>query len=590
MCGIFGYIGPKNDAAQLVFDGLKRLEYRGYDSWGVAVIPTSGKYIEVKKKIGKIAQANISELSLGTLSIGHTRWATHGGVTDANAHPHLDCTKNIAIIHNGIFEQFEKYKKILIKNGHVFISETDSEVIAHRIEDRLSTMPFQEAVRATFLEMKGLNAIIAIHKNERKLVAARQGSPLVIGFGKDENYLASDPAALLPHTSSVYFLEDGQCAVITDKSVEVFDLQYNTKVNITPQTLTWKPQQGEKGKYPYFMIKEIHEQPSLLTEILATSSSHINHISFLLKDADVPYFVGSGTSSYEALIGKYLFSMLWNKQSIASFGSEFSYDLSFLRKDATVLALSQSGETMDLLEPLKVAKKQGARIIALVNVLGSSLYRLADEKILVGAGPEKAVASTKAATAKIAHLILLTFAGLGKLDEGKKNISQAIISSKKLLSSRWVKSVQGLAKQLQHVEHIFVIGRGISYPVTLETALKIKEISYIHAEGLAAGELKHGTLALVEKGTPTIVYLPHDETYEATLTSAREMKARGAHIIGVSYKNNNIFDSFIHIEDAGIATIIPNVIFAQLLAYYLAVEKKLDPDMPRNLAKSVTVK
>ncbi len=590
MCGIFGYIGQKNNAAQLVFDGLKRLEYRGYDSWGVAIIPTHGQYIEVKKKIGKIAHADISELPPGTLSIGHTRWATHGSVTDFNAHPHLDCTKQLTIIHNGIFENFEEYKKILIQKGHKFISDTDSEVIAHRIEDHLHTMSFQEAVRATFLEMKGLNAIIAIHKNERKLVAARQGSPLVIGFGKNENYLASDPTALLPHTSSVYFLEDGQYTIITDKHVDMYDLRRNSKIKITPQSLTWKPQQGEKGKYSYFMIKEIHEQPSLLTEILATTSSHIQKTSLLLKKADSLYLVGSGTSSYEALIGKHIFSMLWNKRSVASLGSEFSYDLPYLKKDTTVLALSQSGETMDLLEPLKIAKKQGSRIIALVNVLGSSLYRLADEKILVGAGPEKAVASTKAATAKITHLLLLAYAGLGKLEEGKKHISQAIISSKKLLSLQIIKQIHQLAKKLHRVEHIFVIGRGISYPVTLEAALKIKEISYIHAEGLAAGELKHGTLALVEKGTPTIVFLPCDETYEATLTSAREMKARGALIIGISYKNNDIFDAFIHVKDAGIATVIPNIMFAQLLAYYLAIEKKLDPDMPRNLAKSVTVK
>lgn len=590
MCGIFGYIGDKNNAAELVFEGLKRLEYRGYDSWGVAVIPALGGQIKVKKMIGKIAQSHVSDLPSGSLSIGHTRWATHGGVTHLNAHPHLDCSSNISIIHNGIFENFEQHKKALIKKGHTFHSETDSEVIAHLIESHMSKMTFRNAVRKTFLEMKGLNAIIAIHSLERELVAARQGSPLVIGFGQNENYLASDPAALLPHTSSVYFLEDGQYAVIKASSVEVFDLQEDTVVSINPQTLLWKPQQGEKGKYPHFMIKEIHEQPSLLTEVLANTGSHAVFISSILKNSNMPYFVGSGTSSYEALIGKYLCSILWHKQSIASFGSEFLYDLPLLTSNSTIFALSQSGETMDLLEPLKIAKKQGVQIIALVNVLGSSLYRMADEKMLVGAGLEKAVASTKAATAKFAHLILLTYAGLGKLDEGKELLAQAILSSKELLSPNQVKHIQKLAKQLQHVAHIFVIGRGISYPVTLETALKIKEISYIHAEGLAAGELKHGTLALVEKGTPTIAFLPNDETYEATLNSVREMKARGAYIIGVSFKECDVFDTFIHVKQAGIATIIPNVIFAQLLAYYLAVEKKLDPDMPRNLAKSVTVK
>ena len=593
MCGIFGYVGSQNSAATLVLDGLKQLEYRGYDSWGVAVIPSSQeneKKIIVKKRVGKIGGANVSDLPAGSLALGHTRWATHGGVTEANAHPHMDCLGKIAVVHNGIFENYEEEKKNLLAKGHTFLSETDSEVIAHLLEEATKDAPFEDAVRAVFTHMDGLNALIAINTEERVLVAARNGSPLVIGFGEHENFLASDPAALLLHTKSVYFLEDGEMASVKDNSVVVKHIQTGEVIAVTPQILEWDMSQAEKGEYAHYMLKEIHEQPKILREIVLNSGKYTEEVAQRLQAASNLFFVGCGTSSYEALVSKYLFSLIAHIHSTSEIGSEFQYDLGFLNATSAVVALSQSGETMDILEPLKKAKAQGASIIALVNVLGSSLYRLADEKILIGAGPEKAVASTKAFSAKIAHVILLAYAAADKFSEGKEVLLRAAEASEALLSPNGIEKIQHLAHLLAQQKDIYIIGRGLSYPVSLEAAIKIKEVSYIHAEGLAGGELKHGPLALIEQGTPCIAFIPDDETYQATLAGAMEMKARGGFLIGVSSKLHQIFDYTIEIVDAREANIIPNVIFAQLLSYYLALELKLDPDMPRNLAKSVTVK
>jgi glucosamine--fructose-6-phosphate aminotransferase (isomerizing) len=587
MCGIFGYVGYRKNAPKLVLDGLKSLEYRGYDSWGVAVVTTDK--IFVKKKAGKIGAANVNELPSSTQAFGHTRWATHGGVTDINAHPHLDCTGGIAVIHNGIFENYEKFKIDLIKKDHKFISETDTEVIPHLIEDFEKKQSFSESVRKTFNLMEGLNAIIAIDRQSQEIIAARNGSPLVIGFGKNENFLASDASALLPYTKQVYFLEDGEMAIITDKSVNISDAKTGKTRKIKIQKLNWKIAQGEKGKFPNFMIKEIYEQPKILSEIAVNSSQEVG-MAKIIKKSRGAYLTGCGSASYACLAGQYLFSKIAKRHINFAIGSEFGYHLDFLNKDSLVIAVSQSGETMDILESIKKAKEKHAKIACLTNVFGSSLYRMSDYKMQIGAGPEKAVASTKALTGMLAHLILLAYALNGGVKEGQKVLDKAVESTKKILSDKSIKSVGKLANKISMSKNIYVIGRGLSYPTALETALKIKEISYIHAEGLAAGELKHGPLALIEKGTPCIAFLPDDETYGANLAGAMEMKARGGLIIGVSFKPHEVFDYFVKIDDAREATIIPNIVFAQLLAYFLTVKKGLDPDKPRNLAKSVTVK
>lgn len=580
MCGIFGYIGSRSDAAKIVFDGIKSLEYRGYDSWGVATISDSKLY--VKKRAGKIGDNNINELPNGSVAIGHTRWATHGGVTDSNAHPHLDCLGTTAVIHNGIFENYESYKKQLIKDGHKFKSETDTEVVAHMLE---SLTP-----RQVFNKMEGLNAIISTTTKKREIVAARNGSPLVVGFGIGENFLASDASALIPYTKKVYFLEDYEMATLTGKSIEIRNVKTGKIKKIKTQTLTWKITEGEKGNYPDFMLKEIYEQPKILSEISSSSLNQAVKIAGEIKKSKGSYLVGCGSASYAAIAGTYLFSKVAKRHINFAIGSEFGYHLDFLTKDSLVIAISQSGETMDILESVKKAKEKHAKIASLTNVLGSSLYRLSDYKMLIGAGPEKSVASTKALTGMLAHLILVAYSLNGQAKTGQIVLGSSIESTKKILSAKYIKVIKNLVNKIKDAKNIYVIGRGLSYPVSLEAAMKIKEISYIHAEGLAAGELKHGPLALVEKGTPCIVFLPDDETYGANLAGAMEMKARGGFVIGISFKPHEVFDYFIEVKDAGVGTIIPNIIIAQLIAYYLTIKKGLDPDKPRNLAKSVTVK
>ena len=589
MCGIFGYTGNRADAASLVFNGLKTLEYRGYDSWGIAVKPKSDAKVVVKKRAGKIGNATVDDLPASNFGLGHTRWATHGGVTQRNAHPHLDCSGEIALVHNGIIENYEELRRLL-RPGHRFRSQTDTEVAVHLIEELSETLPFREAVRQAFLKFTGLNALIVMHPQSQTFVAARNGSPLVAGFGKNENLIASDAPALLPHTKSVYFLEENDLVEIGKDRIEVFSASSGKPKNIKTRRLTWNIKQAEKGKYPHFMLKEISEQPALLIDIAHSGLSQANINAGRIDRALDTYLLGCGSAAYAGIAGAYFFSTIAGRQINPTFGSEFAYLTDFLTSESLVIALSQSGETMDTLEAVKAAKAKGAKILAVVNVLGSTLYREADFKILIGAGPEKAVATTKAFTGKLAHLLLLAYSLAGKPEIGQSLLLKAARMSKHVLTDSYTAKIRLIAGKLKNARHIYVIGRGLSYPASLETALKIKEISYIHAEGFAAGELKHGVIALIERGTPCLVFLPDDETYGANLAGAMEMKARGGRIIGISHRNHEIFDEFLPVEDAGKATIIPNIVVGQRLAYELAVLRGLDPDMPRNLAKSVTVK
>jgi glutamine---fructose-6-phosphate transaminase (isomerizing) len=594
MCGIFGYLGQNEQAASIVLEGLKKLEYRGYDSWGVAVV-ANGKLgeerkIQVKKKVGKIGGATVTELPSGTMAIGHTRWATHGGVSDLNAHPHLDCSHSIAIVHNGIVENYQQLKDELIANGHVFISETDTEVIAHLIEESRKSLSFAEAVEKTFLRLNGANAIVAMHADERTLVVIRQGSPIVIGKNESQSFVASDPAALVEHTKKVMFLEDGEMAILREGHVTRKNIFSQKTIPVEWQTLEWDAQQTQLGAWQHFMLKEIHEQPKVLTELLEKTTIQVSHLAESIHKAKRLFLIGCGSSAHEAIAGTYFFEHIAQFYAMWSVGSEFGRLTKLLEKNDMLIALSQSGETMDILEPLKAAQKSSIHIAALVNVIGSSLYRLADEKILIGAGPERAVASTKAVTAKLALLLLVAFAMAGDQKRGAEAIKLAIRGIEKLLAPASRQVIAALAHTIKDQRQLLVIGRGISYPLALETALKVKEISYIHAEGFAAGELKHGALALVEKGTPCIAFLPNDESYDAMVSSAMEMKARGGYLIGVSFKPHAAFDTFIEMSDAGEASILVGAVFGQLLAYELAIVKGLDPDMPRNLAKSVTVK
>lgn len=587
MCGIFGYIGKRTDAQKLVLTGLKTLEYRGYDSWGVAAIPSEAKEIVIEKQIGKIGNATVDAMPDSSLAFGHTRWATHGGVTKENAHPHLDCTHTIAVIHNGIIENYEGFKTGLLPN-HTFLSETDSEVISHMIEDAVQTMPFVESVRTTFLQCTGSNAIIAIKQDERQIVAIRNGSPLVVGYGDQEQFVASDAAGLLPYTKNVHFLEDNEMAVLTDETIKIYDAMTGKEKNVVPTTLTWDITAAEKNGYTTFMEKEINEQPTILSDLLNRDDIHT--LATAILKARGTYLIGCGTAYYACLAGTYLFSTIAKRHINACVASEFTYQEEFLNDKSLLIALSQSGETMDLIDAVKRGTSHAATIASIVNVYGSTLWRLSTIQIQCGAGPEIAVASTKDMTTKLGILLLTAYDIANILDEGKRVLTRAITSIKKLLEPESIDTIKKLAHTIKDNKQLFVVGRGTSYPAALETALKIKEISYIHAEGLAAGELKHGAIALIERGTPCIVFLPNDETYAANLAAAMEMKARGGFIIGISYTSNAVFDAFLEVADAGNATIIPNIIAGQLLAYHLTLSKHLDPDKPRNLAKSVTVK
>jgi len=587
MCGIFGYVGNKQQAADIVLEGLKLLEYRGYDSWGIAV--KQGKKLVYEKHVGKIGDAKIN-LPQSALGIGHTRWATHGGVTEKNAHPHMDCTKTIAVVHNGIVENFQELKEELIEKGHKFISETDTEVIPHLVEENLKHEGFSSSVRDAFNLLKGLNAVVIANAVSKEIVAAKTGSPLICGIGDEELLVASDASAIVKHTKKVIFLEDNQMVILGEK-LKLISLPDGKEIKSNIHTLDWEFEDAKKGKFKHFLLKEISEQPRVIENIVLNYAEEINHLAKLIKEAFGTFMLGCGTASYSALAGTYLFSRVAKKHVNFSIGSEFNYLEDYLTNKSLVIPISQSGETIDVVDPVAKAKKKGSKIAAIVNVLGSTLYRQADFKILLGAGQEKAVIGTKSFIAMIAVLILAAYSLAEKQTQGKALLKKAAENVREILSEKFGKNLQKIADELKNKEHVYVIGRGLSYATALEATLKIKETAYIHAEGFAGGELKHGVIALVEKGTPCIVFAPNDETYDDIVSNAQEIKARGGFIIGIGPKNNKVFDRFVPTSDAGDATIIPQVVISQLLAYYLALARGIkDPDKPRNLAKSVTVK
>ncbi len=587
MCGIFGYIGPKEKAAEFVFDGLKMLEYRGYDSWGIAIKKETS--IVVEKHVGKIGNATVS-LPESTLGIGHTRWATHGGATQENAHPHTDCKKQLAVVHNGIIENFQELKDALIIQGHTFKSETDSEVIPHLIEEHLKTEGFASAVRDTFNSLQGMNAIVVAYAPSKEIVAAKTGSPMCIGIGKNEFYVASDAAGIVKHTKDVIFLEDNQM-VILGKELKLLSLPEGKEIKAKVHTLDWTFEDAVKGDFPHFLLKEIHEQPRVIDNIALNYLDETKQLAHIIDKAFGTFMVGCGTASYAALAGTYLFSSIATKHVNFAIGSEFKYLEDYIKKQSLVIPISQSGETIDIVDPVEHAKQKGATIAALVNVLGSTLYRQADHKILLGAGQEKAVVATKSFMAMVSVLLLTAYTLAEKQEEGAELLRKAAQNAKVILENGHAKQVQELADELKDREHMYLLGRGLSYATAMEATLKIKETSYVHGEGFAGGELKHGVIALIEKGTPVFIFAPNDDTYEEIISNAQEVKARGGFIIGVGPRNNDVFDRFLETEDIKEATLIPQVLVAQLFAYYLAIARGIkDPDKPRNLAKSVTVK
>jgi glucosamine--fructose-6-phosphate aminotransferase (isomerizing) len=590
MCGLTGYIG-KERAAPIVLGALGRLEYRGYDSAGVATIKDNRIFIG--KDTGKLA--DVSEecdlISLpGQVGIGHVRWATHGGVTRENAHPQCDAKCQIAVVHNGIIDNYTEIKSLLSPKYN-FISETDTEVIPHLIRYFMdSGLSFESAFFTATKELQGSFAILAVYALEpNKILAARKESPLVIGLGENANYIGSDILSFLPHTKKYVSIDDGEKVVLTGDEVRVYD-QDNKQLAKKPELADFDWEEGTKGDYDYFMIKEIEEQPLAIKQAIMQDNKLITQMALEILQARQLVFVACGTSRHAALIGRYAFSKIGHTFSDVVLGSEFSYFSESIDKNTIVLAISQSGETADVMDGVRTAKANGAKVFSLVNVVSSSLARASDRVLYMNCGPEIGVAATKSFTSQLCLLYQLAFAMDNRLQEGQdklRKISTTVASDLDYYST----CIPALANKMSSKNNFYYIARGVNFAVASEGALKLKEIAYVHAEGMSAGELKHGTLALIEKGTPVIAICPSDYTFDDSMANIMEAKSRGAYIIGLSDSQSGIFDDCIKISRSEeimypLVTTIP----LQIFAYYSALARGLDPDKPRNLAKSVTVK
>ena len=590
MCGIIGYCGKKS-AAPIVLEALKRLEYRGYDSAGIASLYDG--QLQIKKDVGKIDEVNQKHNLgglLGNTAIGHTRWATHGGVTQDNAHPHCDCKQEVAVVHNGIIENHQPLRRRL-ERKYSFVSETDSEVIPHLIREFMEMgSSLEQAIRQTVKELRGSYAILAISASEpQKIVAARKDSPLVVGIGAGENFVASDALSFLEHTNRVIFVEDGEIVSLNNEKVTIHDGE-GRQIPKEPQEVNWKWDGATKQGYEFFMHKEIMEQPQAMRDALMQDRELIMEVAMDILRTRQVVLTGCGTSRHAALIGRYLFSKVGSKFSDVIMGSEFHHFSDSIHKDTLVIAVSQSGETADILEGVKRAKANGATIFSMVNVVGSSLTRLSDKVVYLNCGPEIGVAATKSFLSELVIFYLLAFAMNNQLREGMRAIKSISSLIKKNLNHNG-EILPELAQELKGKNDFYYIARGINFAIAMEAALKAKEIAYVHAEGMPAGELKHGTLALIEQKTPVIAICPADYTFEETMSNVAEAKARGAFIIGVSDQHEQSFDEWIKIPTlAEVFYPLVSIVPLQLLAYDLAVAKGLDPDKPRNLAKSVTVK
>jgi glucosamine--fructose-6-phosphate aminotransferase (isomerizing) len=617
MCGIVGYIGPKRVVPVLI-DGLKRLEYRGYDSAGIAVVSRNGS-LEIRRASGKLRNLEeairLSPID-GEYGIGHTRWATHGRPTEENAHPHRDCTGKIVVVHNGIIENYLELKRQLMAEGHKFLTETDTEVIAHLIEKYSNGGPLEEAVLATVRRLSGVYALAVISADDpNKVVAARFGPPAVIGLGQGEYFVASDIPALLHHTRDIFFLADGDVAVLTPGGVRL--MNFDGQVIERPlQHITWDPILAEKGGFKHFMQKEIFEQPRAVRDTLLGRVSIETGRLFLeeigISEADLRELtnvriVGCGTSWHAGLAGKFLIEDLARVPVEVDYGSEFRYRNPIIDEKSLVVLISQSGETADTLAAQREAQQKGAKTLAICNVVGSMLTREATGSLYTHAGPEIGVASTKAFTAQLTALTLLALylaqvRGTLSAAELKPLLQELLRLPQKMEAVlQRDEDFDELARQLFRFSDFLYLGRGVHYPIALEGALKLKEISYIHAEGYPAGEMKHGPNALIDENLPVVVLAPHDRSnasastrYEKSLSNIKEVKARDGIVISVVNEGDEeareASDHVIEIPSApDLLTPILEILPLQLLAYHVAVRRGCDVDQPRNLAKSVTV-
>jgi glutamine---fructose-6-phosphate transaminase (isomerizing) len=588
VCSIIGYKGS-SFAAPLIVESLRRMEYRGYDSVGIATMHNGN--IFVNKGVGKVAEVSraLSFQNMpGQIGIGHTRWATHGGITCANAHPHEGCTPEVAVVHNGIIENYKELKRDLIASGHSFKSETDSEVIAHLLEESLSNVHDKiSAIVKVCSKLKGAYAFAAIF-GDGTICGSRYDEPLVIGLSNDGYFISSDVLGFLQYTDKAIFLDNRDIAVVAGENLHLYD-SYGNTVSRGVTQVAWELGAADKGTYAHHTLKEIHEQIKTVLQGMNQNEKDLTRFCDILLNAKSVYITGSGTSYHSALLAKHIFAKLAKIRTEPAISSEFQYVLDFIDKESVILAISQSGETADVLNSVKHAKRAGAKILSIVNINTSSLARLSDSYLTVNCGPEVGVAATKSFTGQLSVIYAVT----DKLCGGSLGIAskrQAIVSAIEQALSVEELTIK-LAILLKDLRDIYILGKSLHYPIALEGALKIKELTYIHAEGIAAGELKHGPLALIDDNSIVIVINPGDNTYNDVLSNAHEIKSRGAKIIGISNEPDDVYDHFINLPvfDTILYPLI-EIIPLQLLAYHLALKKNADPDYPRNLAKSVTVK
>ncbi len=594
MCGILGYIGDK-EIIPLFIEGLKQLEYRGYDSAGICI---SNNGLNINKKSGKIVELEKENIHNweGKLGIAHTRWATHGKPNEINAHPHSSCNGEIAIVHNGIIENYHSLREVLKKEGHHFKSETDSEVLAHLIE-KFYRGNLEQAVFEALNLVEGAFGLAVLHKNHDEIIAARRGSPLIIGVGENEMFVTSDVTGILNHTKKVNYLNDNEIAVVRREGYFIKDLKGN-HVNKEVHEIKWEAEQIEKSGFKHFMLKEIFEQPETIKNVLrGRIKDERIKLTLDLNSINRIILVACGTSWHSALIGKYLLEEIAEIPVEVDYASEFRYRNPILKKDDLVIAISQSGETADTLAALKEAKSRNVNTMGIVNVVGSSITREVHSGIYLHAGPEIGVASTKAFTSQI--LAILLFALFLRQKKGfslDKELIEEIYSLPEKVQQviNMSSEIRLVAENFKDAENFLYLGRGINFPVALEGALKLKEISYIHAEGYPAAEMKHGPIALIDKNMPVVFVAPKDDSFEKIMSNIEEVKARGGRIIVITNEKDEKLQRlaekiFVVPKSRKELSPIVNVILLQLLAYHIADLKEIDVDKPRNLAKSVTV-
>ncbi|KEI96835.1 glutamine--fructose-6-phosphate aminotransferase [Clostridium botulinum A2B3 87] len=607
MCGIVGYVGFRK-ASDVIVDGLSKLEYRGYDSAGIAV--NDGKEIEFQKYKGRlnVLSENLESKPMeGTIGIGHTRWATHGVPSDVNSHPHLNMDETIAVVHNGIIENYMEIKEWLASEGVEFKSETDTEVIAHLV-DHYYEGDLLQAVFKAIKKLRGAYALGVVCKdNPEQLVAVRKDSPLIVGIGENENFIASDVPAILKYTRDVYFLDNGEVVTLEKDKIKIYN-EKEEEITKEPFHVMWDVEAASKGGYDHFMIKEINEQPNGIKETLVrrldeNGKIKLDDIKLTKEDLDEinkVYIVACGTAYNAGITGRYAIERFAKIAVETDVASEFRYRNPFIDDKTLIIVVSQSGETADTLAVVREGKEKGARVLAITNVVGSSIAREADDVFYTWAGPEVAVASTKAYTTQLVALYMIALDMGIKRGTITEEFYNDIISELKLIPEKVQKildqhdDIKEIAKEIKDNEHAFYIGRGLDYNLSLEGSLKIKEISYMHAEAFAAGELKHGTIALIEENTPVVATMTQTDLFEKSISNIKEVKSRGAHVIAITQEGNKeaeqVADKVIYIPRTNdILQSIIAVVPHQLLAYYVAILKDRDVDKPRNLAKSVTV-